>query len=106
MAYRKNMVERHRKEFKDARFYANAPYKGPNFNSACKPHCKESLYNTKDVDARMFKIISAYEKSQAEPKAKIVYHNLAESKSSTYHSLRVQVLLTNSFTLQGSVAIK
>ncbi|XP_023163294.2 uncharacterized protein LOC111594281 isoform X2 [Drosophila hydei] len=80
MAYRKNMVERHRKEFKDARFYANAPYKGPNFNSACKPHCKESLYNTKDVDARMFKIISAYEKSQAEPKAKIVYHNLAERK--------------------------
>ncbi|EDW10502.2 uncharacterized protein Dmoj_GI21130 [Drosophila mojavensis] len=90
MAYRKNVMDKHRKEYKQSKFYTNVPFKGPDYNLACKPHCREALHRTKDIDGRMFKIINDYEKAQMEAKAKMAKYNLAERKRRQHINMVLQ----------------
>ncbi|KAH8398940.1 hypothetical protein KR222_000112 [Zaprionus bogoriensis] len=80
MLSRQATVNAKRQQFRDAKFATNVPYNGPNYKGICKPHCEEFMRKTKDMDRRMFTIISAYDKSLVDTSAKKVHSSLIDRR--------------------------
>ncbi|XP_034473234.1 uncharacterized protein LOC117780712 [Drosophila innubila] len=75
-----NMTESRRAEFNANRAFTKVPYSGPNFNTLCKVPCDSSVFGSKYMDSRMYKIIEGYEKSQLDQKMQKMKHSLANRK--------------------------
>lgn len=68
----------YREQFMQNKYHTKVPYSGPNFNSLCKPACEESVFASKDMDRRMYKIIAEYEKGQVDPNLNKLQRSVAD----------------------------
>ncbi|XP_005182240.1 uncharacterized protein LOC101891227 [Musca domestica] len=70
--FRQNQIKEGRKQFEKSAHGTRLPFPGPNIHNACMPKCMP-LYNEKDADRRMNKILRMYEEaSRRDPRIKNV----------------------------------
>lgn len=60
--FRQQQTEQARKQFQNSLHGTRLPYPGPNFQNTCMPKCM-SVYNEKDADRKMNKILRMYEEA-------------------------------------------
>ncbi|KAH8395664.1 hypothetical protein KR222_005936, partial [Zaprionus bogoriensis] len=73
-----------REHFKKNKHYTVVPYGGPDFNDACPMHGDGNVFFSKQLDERMYKIISSYENSRGDTHLKNVQISKAKRDKQKY----------------------
>ncbi|XP_001360395.4 uncharacterized protein [Drosophila pseudoobscura] len=103
MAKRSADAQAERDNFRNNRHLTGVPYKGPNFQSLCPPHCEEALRLSKDMDRRMYKIIEMYDKAQRDSHAQKFHKKIAGKKRLKVLQEKLKLLEKNKRDFCGDV---